>query len=308
MHPTKVMSKKPLEINQIEHIKKNGGLPVIPTPALLTSHKSGWRNIHLAQFRQPAWKTPEFSISQHTVILPLPQSTVMSEFIFEGRLQQHSYYVNNQNILIFPANRSYQIYVHQPLEFIHLYLEPLFVSHVAHEKINPDRVEIIFEANKADSLIYQIFLALKADLDVDGSGNGFYADSMATALSAHLLRHYSTSNYQLVEYQDGFSKHKLQRAIDYINANLNENLSLTKIASELDISHYYFCHLFKNSTGITPHQYLIQQRVERAKQLLRQLEKTIADVAMDCGFANPSHFAKHFRKYTGVTPRQFRKI
>ncbi|MCY7367966.1 MAG: helix-turn-helix transcriptional regulator [Chamaesiphon sp.] len=69
-----------------------------------------------------------------------------------------------------------------------------------------------------------------------------------------------------------------------------------------------FCRLFKRSMGMTPHAYLIQQRVERSKQLLKRGEGTLLDIAIDCGFANPSHFAKHFRRLTGISPKQFRMI
>lgn len=302
------MSKNPLKIHQNEQIEKEGTLAIFSTQPLLSSHKSGWKDIHLAHFSQPAWESPEFSTALHTIGLPIPHQIVTNEFIVEGRLQRQQYHLNHQNISIFPANRLYKIYLDKSLEFIHLYLEPEFVSHVAHETIDPERVEILFEPKKEDLLIYQMCLALKADLDADGSGNGFYADAIATTLSAHLLRHYSTNQYQFREYEDGLSKYKLRTVFDYINEHLCEKITLTELARELDMSHFYFSRLFKISTGITPHQYLIQQRIERAKQLLRQPDKTIADVAMDCGFANPSHFAKHFRKYTGVTPKQFRKV
>jgi AraC family transcriptional regulator len=131
---------------------------------------------------------------------------------------------------------------------------------------------------------------------------------MATALSAHLLRYYSTRNHQFREYENGLSKQKLKQAIEYIQEHLGENLSLSEIANELGISQYYFCHLFKRSTGMSAHQYLIQQRIEQAKHLLKQPEQTITAIALDCGFANQSHFAKYFRQYTGVNPKQFRKL
>jgi AraC family transcriptional regulator len=300
--------KQALAIDQLD---KDGTLPIMPNPPLFTSQKSGWRNIHLAHFRQPAWELPEFYTLQHTIVWANLRQTVNVEHFSDGRWQKTQYHPNDfmgAYIDIFPANQHHKICWDNETEFTHLHLEPTFVSHIAHESIDPERVEIIFKPKISDSLIYQICLALKADLDVDGKGNGFYADSMATTLAAHLLRHYSTYKYQLREYEDGFSKHKLQQAVDYINAKSCENVSLTEISTELDMSPYYFCRLFKKSTGITPHQYLIQQRVERAKQLLRQPENKIADVAMDCGFANPSHFAKHFRKYTGVSPKQFRQV
>ena len=100
----------------------------------------------------------------------------------------------------------------------------------------------------------------------------------------------------------------MNQAIEYINEHLDENPSLAAMADELEMSQYYFCRLFKQSTGMTPHQYLIQQRVEQAKLLLRQPELTITEVALACGFTHQSHFAKYFRKITGFTPKQFRQF
>jgi AraC family transcriptional regulator len=108
--------------------------------------------------------------------------------------------------------------------------------------------------------------------------------------------------------QPELSKTQLSRSIEYINEHLSQNLTLTEIAAELDLSQYYFCRLFKQSIGMTPHQYLIQQRVERSKQLLKQSEQKIVDIATQCGFANPSHFAKCFRQRMGISPQQFRLI
>ncbi|KYC37829.1 AraC family transcriptional regulator [Scytonema hofmannii PCC 7110] len=297
----------------IDHLQKDSTLPVMPNPPLWTSHDSGWNNIHVAHFRQPALELPEFTSLQHIITAVVPPQTVKVEFVFEGRLQTVQYYPSDyidNCVEIFPASQDCKICWDKEIEFTHFYLEPTFVSHVAHEAIDPDCVEILFEPKIQDFLIYQICLALKSDLDVHGSGTGFYADSMATALSAHLLRHYSTREHKLREYEDGLPKDKLKQAIEYINEHLTdkEKLSLEKIATKLNISHYYFCRLFKQSTGMAPHQYLIQQRVERAKQLLKHTKRTVTDVAIECGFANQSHFAKHFRQHTGVTPKEFRKM
>ncbi|MGC1394377.1 MAG: AraC family transcriptional regulator [Coleofasciculaceae cyanobacterium] len=87
----------------------------------------------------------------------------------------------------------------------------------------------------------------------------------------------------------------------------DNELSLETIASELNLSHYYFCSLFKQSIGISPWQYVIKQRVERAKQLLKNSEVAISEVALACGFANQSHLNKHFRKLTGIAPNCYRR-
>ncbi|WP_411813383.1 helix-turn-helix transcriptional regulator [Chlorogloeopsis sp. ULAP02] len=79
------------------------------------------------------------------------------------------------------------------------------------------------------------------------------------------------------------------------------------IAQHLNMSVYYFCQLFTQSMGIPPYKYVLQQRVERAKQLLKDGNRAIVDIALECGFANQTHLNKHFRKLTGTTPKVYRQ-
>jgi AraC family transcriptional regulator len=287
---------------------------LLPISPLLTSFQSSWSSIQLAHFCHPLVDLPEVSNPRHIITIPLGHQGLDLEFFSEGRSQTISYREKdfaNSCIEVVPANLPYgirSIATVQSIEWVHCYLEPTFVAQIAHESVNPDRVELSLTLKKADLLIKQIGLALKSSLEADEVGSRFYADSLTTALSAHLLRYYSTRNHQFREHEDGLPKHKLRQAIEYIQAHLGEDLSLSAIATELGMSQYYFCHLFKRSTGISPHQYLIQQRVERAKYLLKHSERTITAIALDCGFANQSHFARCFRQCTGMNPNQFRKI
>lgn len=298
----------------VDFLQEDGPAQILPNLPLLTSQRSNWKNIHLAHHRQPAMDLPEIYNPHHVVIIPIGHQVVDIEFSSEGFLRTVLYQSDdyaNGYIQIFPADLPYKLRCSpnvKEVEFIHCYLEPTHLAQMAHESVNSDRVELLLELKRIDRLIHQIGLALRADLEVDGVGNGFYADSLATALSAHLLRHYATRKHVFRSYDDGLSKQKLNEAIEYINEHLDENPSLSMIADQLGMSQYYFCRLFKQSTGLTPHQYLIQQRVERAKQLLKQSELTITEVAVECGFTHQSHFAKYFRKATGFTPKQFRQL
>lgn len=300
--------KQPLVFDYVDWTK------LMPNPPLLTSFQSSWSTIQLAHHCQPSLNLPEVSNPRHMVIVALGHQEVDLEFVSEGRLQTISYRAKDFAsgcIEIVPADLPCgvcSISTAHTIEWIHCYLEPTFLAQIAFESVNPDRVELLLTRKKADLLIYQLGLALRSSLEVDGVGSRFYADSIATALSAHLLRHYSTRNYRFRDYEDGLSKQQLRQAIDYIQAHLSEKLSLNDIANELGISQYYFCYLFKRSTGMSPHQFLIRQRVERAKHLLRQPERTVTSVAMDCGFANQSHFARCFRQCTGMNPKQFCKL
>ncbi|WAL58299.1 helix-turn-helix transcriptional regulator [Thermocoleostomius sinensis] len=283
-------------------------------PPILTSFQAGWRDIQLAHYRNSWLNLPEISSPRHIVIIPIGHRTYDVELGAEGRSETVSYREPDFSvgcIQIIPANLPHSlrsISLVQTMECIHFYLEPTFLAQVAYESVNPDRVELLLAPKEADLLIHQIGLALNASLEEDGVGSRFYADTMATALAAHLLRHYATRNHQFRDYEDGLSQQQLKQVVEYIQTHLGENLSLTDIANQLGMSQYYFCHLFKRSTGVSPHQYLIHQRVEQAKRLLKQTERTVTAIALDCGFANQSHFAKYFRQYTGMNPNQFRKL
>lgn len=300
--------KQPLMIDYVDWPK------FLPNPPLLTSFQSGWSSIQLAHYQQSSIDLPELSNTQHIITIPLGHQVVDLEFVSEGHSQAISYQTRDYTcgfVEVFPADLPYGLRSNstgEVMEWIQCCLEPTYLAQIAHESVNPDRVELLLTLKKADLLIYQIGLALRSSLEEDSGGSRFYADSMATALSAHLLRYYSTRKHHFQDYEDGLSKQKLRQAIEYIQANLGEDLSLSDIANELGMSQYYFCHLFKRSTGMSPHQFLIRQRVEQAKQLLKQSERTVTSIALDCGFANQSHFAKYFRQCTGLNPSQFRKL
>ncbi len=98
--------------------------------------------------------------------------------------------------------------------------------------------------------------------------------------------------------------------MDYIDTYLEQNIKLADLAQLLDMSQFHFSRLFKRlfkqSLGITPHQYLSQQRVERAKKLLKKTDRLIIDIALECGFSSHSHLSKQFRQFTGMTPKAYR--
>lgn len=98
-------------------------------------------------------------------------------------------------------------------------------------------------------------------------------------------------------------KHPLQRAIEYMRENLSQNITLEKLAATVNLSPYYFARLFKEEIGVAPHQYLIQQRVERAKQLLMEGNLNLAQIANYVGFADQSHLSRHFKQQLGISPK-----
>jgi len=297
------------KILAIDYSQQNSTSTFTPLPRIHSSQEAGWRNIHIAHYQLPAIEIPETTGLQHLISLPSWKHPTEVEMVVDGkRYLLHRDPSEIGCIEMMPAYAPLKVRTSQSSETTHCYLNPTFLSHAAYESANPEQVELKPILPRHDPLVYQIVLSLKIVLETDATNSCFYAESMATALAAHFLRNYSTRKLALPEYEDGLPKYKLKQALEYMNVHLSENVSLATISDELGISQYYFCRLFKQSTGITPHAYLIQQRVERAKALLKLKEFTMLDIAIECGFANPSHFAKHFRLLTGITPKQFRNL
>ena len=273
-------------------------------PRILSSHEAGWNNIYLEFHRQPSGEIPKTYGKKHSLCIKTDGHYGRSERWLNDRFQSKC--MARGDILIVPENISYQGQWDNLIEFILLEIEPKLIQSIAYESIDPEKVEILPTFPQSDPLIHQIATALKTSLLNNTFTSSLYAETMANALSVHLLQYYSTRKFTLQDYQDGLPRHKLRRVIDYINANLEENLSIAGLAELLMMSNHYFGRLFKQSMGITPYQYILQCRVERSKALLKNRELSIADIAQRVGFAHQSHLNYHFKRIVGITPKQFR--
>jgi len=100
----------------------------------------------------------------------------------------------------------------------------------------------------------------------------------------------------------------MHNVIEFIHSNIGRELSLSMLARIAGVSPHHFSRLFKDSTGLSPHQYVLRQRIERAQQYLQNMELTIGEISGLTGFATPEHFSKVFRRFVGVTATEFRSF
>lgn len=253
---------------------------------------------------QPPYEMPISNFQQHVLMAFLQD--VSAELKIGDRFEQIN--ADKSSSSIVPANADFWKIARKNTEFVLIAIQPQQLLHHIQDVVMSDKIELIPTFARSDPFIYGTVLTLKQELEINYNNCSLYADSLFNALSIHLLHKYSNQQFQIKEYKCGLSRQQLREVIDYIQAHLEDNIRLSNLANAAQIgSSFYFCRLFKQAMGLTPYQYLIRQRMELGKQLLKQTDLPIVEVALSCGFCSQSSFTTAFRKYTGITPKFYRQ-
>jgi AraC family transcriptional regulator len=249
---------------------------------------------------KPHWQ------QQHIIAITINGSGWLEQTV-DGRVQKE--YPAPGDIGIYPACRPHQIRWQKDAEFIFLCLEPALLEHFAAQAEIDRSVELIPQLKVQDFFLQQIGLTLKKEMESIEPSDSQYFESLKTTLILHLLKYYSGLNLKSESVESaGLSRYQLQQVVDYIHDCLDAELSVKEMAQTVGLSQYHFSRMFKQSTGMAPHQYVMQQRLELAKQLLKQPELPMSDIAYQCGFANQSHLSKSFRNNFGISPKFYRTL
>jgi len=127
-------------------------------------------------------------------------------------------------------------------------------------------------------------------------------------LNIHFAGAYGGMHFPRPLVSGGLAPWQLRLARDTINANLEGDISLEQVADECRLSVSYFAKAFARSTGISPHRWLMQRRVDVAKDLMLTTDSSLVEISLKCGFSDQSHFTKVFAEATGETPGRWRQF
>lgn len=274
---------------------------------VLTSEPQGWDGL-VVEHRRREFHAGGFALSAlstHLITLNLGASFFVRQEC-AGHVQQGD--KPPSGIAILPAGMPAAWRLDGRVDVLHLSVEPLLLERVAVQGglKRADQIEVVAQFGGPDPHIEHIGRALRAELEA-GLGGRLYAESLATALAAHLLRRYSSAAGTAIHDSGaGLSPSQLRRTLAYLQEHLARNVTLTEIAAQAAVSPSHFGVLFRRSTGQSPHQYLVRQRVERARVLLCNTNRPLAEIAAAVGFCDQSHLARHMRRLLNVSPRQIR--
>lgn len=158
-----------------------------------------------------------------------------------------------------------------------------------------------------DAVIERLAALGRRELDEGGAGGRLYLEGLASSLAVHLSRRYGTPGRRASLAKGGLSPAQLRRVVEYINAHLGDELGLVELSSVAGLSPNHFGEAFKASTGTPPHRYVTEKRVQQARELLRDKERPLGEIAYAVGFSSQAHLTTNFRRVTGVTPGRFRR-
>lgn len=171
----------------------------------------------------------------------------------------------------------------------------------------PSNFELVRTNYARDEQIRQIGFAALAECQSGFSSGRLYGESLAIALAARLVSCYSSRQPNFPAANNGLPAWRLRRVTDFIEENLDSELGLAELAAVAQFSEYHFSRMFKQSTGSTPHRYVMERRIERAKELLAHSQISIKEISNRVGFGDQAHLTTVFKRLTGVTPKQFRE-
>ena len=156
-----------------------------------------------------------------------------------------------------------------------------------------------------DALISQIALTIASEIQ-DGFADGILVDALNTALAVQITRRFADPSKIMPAPSSGLSRERLQRVRDYIEAHLEDRLTLADLAGVACLSPYHFSRSFKEAVGTGPQRYVMRRRLERAKTLIRRTNQPLAEIAQQVGLCDQSHLTSIFRREIGETPGRYR--
>lgn len=286
-------------------VRREGRIePFLDAHPTLSSANVRWSGLALENYSVPALVIPKHEHMENFVHVVLRGS---AKYQVSTRGKTLELRANPGTTFILPRGTVDEVIWKGPTHRVAVAIHPRLLVSALDQTMHESDIELTEHWNLMDPQIMAVLLAMTTDLNEGSPAGRLFGDSLATALAIYLLHRYAAHRRTPGTYKGGLPGFRLRRVLDFVGDNLAEDLSLQQLADIAGMSPHYFAELFKQSTGSPPHQYVLSQRIERAKERLAASGRgAVTEIGLEVGFQNPSHFARIFQKFVGVSPSRFR--
>ncbi len=269
---------------------------------ILWSSGSAWRSVLAQLYRFEHGEIPEFQILDHSVVLHL-SSPALIELRVDGQYDSRERTAGD--LSIFPAATVCRVWSRDAHDVLVVTVRQQVMAQSGFELRHLGPLKPTLFAHLRDAQLEYICRALKAEAESNYVSGPLYGDSLAMAMSAHLLSQYSAGDVSS-GFRGGMAPQALRRVIGHIESNLGSPLRIASLAEVAGLSQYRFAHNFRSAIGVAPYQYVLRTRLARAKQLLRETDLSILNIAYSVGCQSSNRFSSLFRRETGINPSAYR--
>ncbi len=270
-----------------------------------SSHQLDWRGFMVEHHDVPSIESRELIWMKHVVGVTLNNALTLERWTGNGYAPAPS---RAGHVCMVPSGAETRNRASGQVEVVCVAFDPTFFAVACGEILGGADLQLREEYGIEDAFISGACKALNRESELGGITGRLYSESLATSLAVHLVVRYAGNKQaasSAVSSGGGLSPKIARQTLELIEARLAEDLSLNEMAGAVRISPFHFARQFKKSLGLSPHQFVLKQRVERAKKYLMRGKLPMAEVALEVGFCDQSHFAMHFKRLAGMTPREF---
>jgi AraC family transcriptional regulator len=249
----------------------------------------------------------------HDVVAPMAEHVIMTfpaeSVRFERRTGKEVVLGMTRpgTVMVIPAGSSSRWNTDRPSNAVQLYLPPATLQRVAHEADMAAPGDLLERSAHPDPVTSRLLLSGADALEGNAALDALFRQQITDLLATRLLVAYAGSPVTIQPVIGGLSPTVLRRAIERLRSDSDVDVSLAALASDAGLSRFHFCRAFKESTGLSPHAWLRQRRLEQAMNMLRDTDDSIVSIAAALGYSSQTAFAAAFRKLTGETPSGWRR-
>lgn len=274
------------------------GRPAVETSA---AHPA----VRAERYQLAAMQVPAHAHAEHLLLLHQGARPVVSHRRSGSRVEEALFRAGDGGL--YPAGEYGPIGWDGPTDVIHLHLNPALLEDRARHGLDLTHVTLRDQFRLEDGLLTHLGRQLLATAGAGHPLGQLYAESLAAALSLHLLTHYATFERRLATDSTRLPQAVLARLDAYIEASAEQPITLAALAELAHLSVFHFARRFKHTTGRAPYQYVLDWKITRACQLLQAGGQPVAAIGEALGFASPAHFAAAFKRVVGQSPRAFQQ-